>query len=58
MAQSGSSLEYVGLRVPGPVKRLWVEKAKQERRSLSNWILHKLEDEQYPSGKKRHVSSN
>lgn len=50
MAHKTVEREYVGIRVPGPVKREWEQEAKQEHRSLSSWILHNLE--------KRHVSSS
>lgn len=50
--------EYVGIRVPGPVKRTWEEEAKKEKRSLSNWILHSLEQYVRSSGKERHAPSH
>jgi hypothetical protein len=32
---------YIGIRVPRPIKTAWLAQAKQEQRSLSNWIVHK-----------------
>lgn len=51
-----SDKEYVGIRVPGQIKRSWEEKAKKEKRSLSNWILHSLED--HSSSNKRPAPSH
>lgn len=34
---------FIGLRVPKPIKKAWTECAKQEHRSLSNWIIRQLE---------------
>ena len=34
---------FIGLRVPKPIKKAWAECAKQEHRSLSNWIIRQLE---------------
>ncbi len=50
--------EYVGIRVPGQVKRTWEEEAKKEKRSLSNWILHSLEEHVRSSSNKRHAPSH
>lgn len=50
--------EYVGIRVPGPVKRTWEEAAKKEQRSLSNWILHSLEEHVRSSSNKRPAHSH
>lgn len=33
---------YIGIRVPVVTKQEWLEKAKEEGRSLSNWIQHTI----------------
>ena len=43
---------FIGFRVPLPVKASWQEQADQEHRSLSNWIIHRLETER-PGSEKR-----
>ena len=58
MAHKEADRAYVGIRVPGPIKRAWEEKAKKEQRSLSNWILHSLEAIDHPSSNKRPATSN
>ena len=59
MAQiDGADKKYVGIRVPGQVKRAWEEEAKKEKRSLSNWILHSLDEHVRSSSNKRPASSH
>lgn len=53
-----SSKEYVGIRVPGQVKRSWEEQAKKQQRSLSNWILHSLEEYVHSGSNKRPAPSH
>jgi hypothetical protein len=33
---------FIGFRVPVPIKAAWLQEARRERRSLSNWIIHKI----------------
>ena len=40
---------YIGIRVTEETKQELEEHAKQEGRSVSNWILHKLLTEVLPS---------
>lgn len=39
---------FIGIRVPEPIKKLWLERARQEQRSLSNWILRQLTEKEEP----------
>lgn len=41
--------QRIGLRVPVPIKERWQELADQEHRTLSNWIIHKIESERADS---------
>ena len=41
MAQQADA--HIGLRLPEEIKRKWTEEAEREHRSLSNWIVYKIE---------------
>ncbi|MGL4296245.1 MAG: hypothetical protein ACRCTG_11055 [Aestuariivirga sp.] len=46
MAQTADA--FIGIRVSGKIKKAWTAKARREHRSLSNWIVQKLEAQEEP----------
>ena len=46
MAQTADA--FIGIRVPEKIKKAWSAKARREHRSLSNWIVQKLEAQEEP----------
>lgn len=46
MAQTADA--FIGIRVPEKIKKAWSAKARREHRSLSNWIVQKLEAQEGP----------